>query len=416
MVDDGRMLLAWAARQGVQVPPAVSKELLSAADNLAALEQSPRREEFYSALQQLIALVQVGPAEIQGYEQRQARLAPLVNETQRLLSYAAANGKQIEDPVRKDLVETADGLTRGNLAVAGEERFLKAYQQLTRTLAPVTAETLESSRTRFPKFGLLLTRPKDFFGELAGATGGRFFHSLLFVCVLLATGAVLGYYADGAGALDHYDATTKALQTAKESIRTRQLAIDGAKKRIETAQVEKAVPENLAKAREELDKERSELERSKTAITETADELKELRGVLAKWLKPLCGRVWTGIPCASAESSALIFAARMARNQLAQIVLPMLLGFLGEYTFVLRNMSVDIERRSFAPGSSIHHVIRLFLGAMAGIASGWLLKPGDVGLLSSAPAWVLAFVAGYSVELVFSFMDRIVTAFSTKPA
>ena len=43
-------------------------------------------------------------------------------------------------------------------------------------------------------------------------------------------------------------------------------------------------------------------------------------------------------------------------------------------------------------------------------------KPGDVGLLSSAPAWVLAFVAGYSVELVFSFMDRIVTAFSTKPA
>ena len=79
-------------------------------------------------------------------------------------------------------------------------------------------------------------------------------------------------------------------------------------------------------------------------------------------------------------------------------------------------MSVDIERRSFAPGSSIHHLIRLFLGAMAGIASGWLLKPGDVGLLSSAPAWVLAFVAGYSVELVFSFMDRIVTAFSTKPA
>ena len=73
----------------------------------------PRREEFYSALQQLIALVQVGPAEIQGYEQRRVRLAPLVNETQRLLSYAAATGKQIEDPVRKDLVETADGrLTR----------------------------------------------------------------------------------------------------------------------------------------------------------------------------------------------------------------------------------------------------------------------------------------------------------------
>ena len=81
----------------------------------------------------------------------------------------------------------------------------------------MTAETLETSRTRFPRFGLLLTHPRNFFGELAGATGGRFFHSLSFVCVLLATGAVLGYYANGAGALEQYEATTKALQTAKES-------------------------------------------------------------------------------------------------------------------------------------------------------------------------------------------------------
>ena len=112
MVDDGWVLLAWAARQAVQVLPAVSMELLSAADDLVALEQCPKREAFYSALQQLIALVQVGPAEIQGDRQRQARLAPLVDETQRLLSYAVANGKQIEDPVRKDLVETANALTR----------------------------------------------------------------------------------------------------------------------------------------------------------------------------------------------------------------------------------------------------------------------------------------------------------------
>jgi hypothetical protein len=52
---------------------------------------------------------------------------------------------------------------------------------------------------------------------------------------------------------------------------------------------------------------------------------------------------------------------------------------------------------------------------MAGIASSWLLSPKDVAALSSVPAWALAFVAGYSIELVFSFMDRIVTAFSSKP-
>jgi hypothetical protein len=34
--------------------------------------------------------------------------------------------------------------------------------------------------------------------------------------------------------------------------------------------------------------------------------------------------------------------------------------------------------------------------------------------LKNIPAWALAFIAGYGIELVFSFLDRIIGAFSTK--
>jgi hypothetical protein len=36
-----------------------------------------------------------------------------------------------------------------------------------------------------------------------------------------------------------------------------------------------------------------------------------------------------------------------------------------------------------------------------------------VGLSSSMPIWTLAFVAGYGTELVFAFMDRIISAFKS---
>jgi len=58
--------------------------------------------------------------------------------------------------------------------------------------------------------------------------------------------------------------------------------------------------------------------------------------------------------------------------------------------------------------------LRILLGVVAGLAIGWFFKPSGVevngvGLVSP---FALAFVAGYSVELLFTAMDRIEAAFS----
>ena len=100
---------------------------------------------------------------------------------------------------------------------------------------------------------------------------------------------------------------------------------------------------------------------------------------------------------------------------MGQIILPLLLGLLGAHAFVIRTMTAQISERSFAKASSLRHITRLALGALAGIASSWLLTPDAVSSqLKNIPAWVLAFVAGYGIELVFAFMDRIIGAFTAK--
>jgi hypothetical protein len=60
---------------------------------------------------------------------------------------------------------------------------------------------------------------------------------------------------------------------------------------------------------------------------------------------------------------------------------------------------------------------RLLLGGLSGLVIGWFIDPSSV---KTASPFALAFVAGYSVELLFSIMDKIIAALSSpapqKPA
>jgi hypothetical protein len=363
--------------------------------------------------------------------ERSARLQTLVSDAQSLLSYAAANAKEIDDDIRDALIETADALTSGTLDAKGEARFYKAYQDLTKALAPVTAETLLASQTRMPRLHELTGDPRVVLRKLSTTTAGRFIHFAVFVFVLLLTGFALGHYASGTTEIDRYAKAMQDLQKSSATRREKELAQRLAEFKVGDMKNAAAgqAQDKLRDAQIELMKSADELQAAQSEIDEDQTQLAALRESLVTWVIRPCGSFWTRLICvlpprpddedisvhAQHVRPQAVFLAQLARDRMSQIVLPMLLGFLGAYTYVLRSITLDIRNRSFAPGSAIHHVVRLSLGAMAGIASSWLLSPKDVAALSSVPAWALAFVAGYSIELVFSFMDRIVTAFSSKP-
>jgi hypothetical protein len=430
LVDEATMLFQYAMRQGIQVPKAVSDIILAAPGNPAALEQSPARENFHSAYEQLAALLPRKPFEILSEQQRDVRLRGLMADAQTLLAFASANGKQVDDDVRKALVETADELGRNSLGPAGEERFYKAYQDLTRTLSPVNAATLRASETRVPRLHELFSRREGFLKRLSGFTAGRFLHFMLFVLVLIFSGIALGHYLVGSTALEGYQKNREELRKAYSTQHDKNYAREGARDRLESLKGAKAPAEEIAKASKEVQTFDKEVEESRATIEQLQLDQKALQGAIRSWLARPCNSFLTRWMCPWTDAdlshqkttpdgvylSNELFVATVARDRMAQIILPMLLGFLGAYTYVLRNLSLDIQNRSFAPGSAIHHVVRLSLGALAGVASGWLLRPEDVTALSSLPAWALAFVAGYSIELVFSVMDRIVGAFTTRSA
>jgi|RhiMetdeSRZDD1v2_1073273.scaffolds.fasta_scaffold114644_2 hypothetical protein len=94
-------------------------------------------------------------------------------------------------------------------------------------------------------------------------------------------------------------------------------------------------------------------------------------------------------------------------------LLPILYGLLGACAFVLRKLSDEIDKWTYAYDARVRYTLRLNIGLLAGLAVGWFLKPstGDPSMASLSPL-ALAFVAGYGSELFFVFLDKLVNAFA----
>jgi hypothetical protein len=105
--------------------------------------------------------------------------------------------------------------------------------------------------------------------------------------------------------------------------------------------------------------------------------------------------------------------ARFALSSLSLYILPALYGLLGTCVYILRNLASEIKATAFA--SDVAYQLRLPLGALAGVAIAFVpdsvaARPGD-----PVTQLALAFVAGYSVEVLFAVMDRFISSFTGTP-
>jgi len=95
--------------------------------------------------------------------------------------------------------------------------------------------------------------------------------------------------------------------------------------------------------------------------------------------------------------------------------LPLLYGFLGTCAYVLRQLTIETRARTFRSEIEIGYWLRISLGVLAGLAVGWFLRPDPDtdGLIQGLTPFALSFLAGYSVEVLFAGMDRLVSAFGS---
>ncbi|MET4331008.1 hypothetical protein ABIB80_006866 [Bradyrhizobium sp. i1.15.2] len=103
----------------------------------------------------------------------------------------------------------------------------------------------------------------------------------------------------------------------------------------------------------------------------------------------------------------------LATSFVGGFLLPVLYGMLGAIAFVLRRLSDETVAGEEASALKRKYSLRVPIGALSGLAAGWLLQPSTGSVTASLSPFALAFVAGYSADLVFAAMDRIVGAFTT---
>jgi hypothetical protein len=115
------------------------------------------------------------------------------------------------------------------------------------------------------------------------------------------------------------------------------------------------------------------------------------------------------------DNSILLQSSNLLLDALQRYLLPLLYGLLGTCVYVLRTLSSEILARTYSEASNIGFRIRLYLGTLGGMVFAWFIIPEQSeGMFKSLSPFALAFLAGYSVEILFAAMDRFLVAFTNK--
>lgn len=116
------------------------------------------------------------------------------------------------------------------------------------------------------------------------------------------------------------------------------------------------------------------------------------------------------------EAAPRMAAIRTKVEQIGIVVgaflLPLMYGFLGALVYLMR----DIISGPIGTISPIEHglesFLRLCLGGVAGLSIGWFSKADEITRLAITP-FAVAFVAGFSIDILFSLLERFVDLFSS---
>ena len=112
------------------------------------------------------------------------------------------------------------------------------------------------------------------------------------------------------------------------------------------------------------------------------------------------------------DQTALAFT-RLWISALSATLVPLIYGFLGANTYVLRRLSADIGSYALQRNARVTYGLRLSIGGISGLAIGLFVSPDfQSGLIVQLSPAALAFLAGYSSELLFSALDRFVNTFT----
>ena len=372
-------------------------------------------------------------------EKPKTALAATVEDAEVLADYASREAMADVDQHVRAIAEAHDLLERGELSGPAQTEFYTAYSALSERLKPVTVTSLRDSLDKYgPKANWRgKAIPQVSYAKRTAKIQRMwtfFALSLLiiFQAYLLVGQSLLSALPERPGQLADGSLAPQAISDLAAYI----LNFDAAQATLTNNSLASkslaAAPTNLiASARTNTVSE--DILQKMITISLFYHERGDVADMLSRWTSPVkfftrrftaaedepdsFENDWLGRFINPTDDQD-IANARHIIDVLQQIILPLVYGFLGAQVYALRRIAREAAERTYREDDKIGYTLRAMLGTVAGLAIGWFLRPDKLEIdgASSMSPFALAFVAGYSVDLLFTALDRIVLAFSGTPA
>jgi hypothetical protein len=349
------------------------------------------------------------------------RLLTALDEARILLGYASQSGAELDAEIVATIVNTGGSVARGELSAAQESAFWSALNKLAKALGPVSVSSLRATMDSFAPAPIALfgfgRAPSEPAGGRSLARRAVRWYTAILVLTLAALLAVQIYWLFGTSITVEIQKNRKEIaetEAKQRDLQQRRAAIAAAK-----PAALKAAPAPEAAARSDS---------VEGALLQNQLDNLDLRhfaafNLLKRWSRPWEGLAPMDKTCESRDRVKVVQCENIARYEaslvildvLQRYILALLYGLLGASAYILRTLAAEIRARTYSEASNIVFRIRLYLGTLGGMVVAWFLTPEAAdGLFRTLSPFALAFLAGYSVELLFAAMDRLIAAFTNK--
>jgi len=334
-------------------------------------------------------------------------LSKAVEDAESLAIYVSRNGMHVSRDGQAVTPEVLQGITDAHKCLkdrtlngGAAAAFLKNYRELAAAAFPVTVASLRDSTVEqegaLPWWLIFGRKVKCIPASVASYTHWAFAVVALFLLILTQS-----YYIVGTNLI-------QLLPEYRMLVEQEQSVLKGVEPKSEASRGPQT----------DRDLQSDSMEKLGVGFSKVVDADRKM---LCRWLHwcPLIAMLTPNDAGRKAnsditqpEADAIVVKSRQMLAVLQGYLLPLLYGWIGATAYVVRSLAREARERLYRRENDTAYTLRIFLGSLAGLAIGWFLKPEDVTGFNAISPFALAFAAAYSVDLLFTLLDKIVNAFS----
>ena len=339
-----------------------------------------------------------------------AELKEAIEDAQRLLQYASVKGIEVPADLLTQIVG-AQALSKSEsddpATFMGQEAFWLALSKLSALTKPATTESVRYAASTMPNRWATtwarITRsgvPTPVRTSISASAVGKARIWALMGLFLVAV--FQAYYEVGQSTATKY---TQALAVVSSGS-TRMDELAESRNRVLLA---KGAESEVSRIEQEIALVRW---KNEEATDQTVRRLHWMKSMLfwLQWPTPAAGDP----EAASTQTQHMLGILEGLLALLRNFVLPIAWGFLGAALYVSRALAEDIRGMAYAPERAILHRSRYYMGPVAGFVAAKFI-PANAGVdFGEVTPFAVALLVGYSVEVLFALLDKLIGAFSTK--